>query len=37
MIRIMAAMPHFLRLRIKQTAKKDSCHINGMAPAAGIS
>jgi hypothetical protein len=36
-MRIMAAMPQFLRPRIKQTAKKESCQINEMAPPAGIS
>jgi hypothetical protein len=36
-MRIMAAMPQFLRLRIKQTAKKDSREIKGMAAAGGIS
>jgi hypothetical protein len=36
-MRIMAAMPQFPRLRIKQTAKKDSRQINEMAPRAGIS
>jgi hypothetical protein len=35
--RIMAAMPQFPRPRIKQTAKKDSRHINGITAAAGIS
>jgi hypothetical protein len=33
----MAVMPQFPPLRIKQTAKKDSRQIKGMAPADGIS
>jgi hypothetical protein len=36
-MRIMAAMPQFSRMRIKQTAKKDSRQINEMARAPGIS
>jgi hypothetical protein len=36
-MRIMAAMPQFPRLRIKQTAKKDSRQINEMGAAAGVS
>jgi hypothetical protein len=36
-MRIMAAMPQFPRRQIKQTAKKDSRPIKGMAPLAGIS
>ena len=35
--RIMAAMPQLPRLRIKQTAKKDSHYINEITAAAGIS
>jgi hypothetical protein len=35
--RIMAALSQFPRLRIKQTAKKDSRQIRGMASAGGIS
>jgi hypothetical protein len=33
----MADVPQLSRLRIKQTAKKDSRHIKGMAPVTGIS
>jgi hypothetical protein len=33
----MAAMPQFPRLRIKQTPKKESRPIKGMAAAAGFS
>jgi hypothetical protein len=37
MIRTMAAMPQLPRLRIKQTAKKDSRHIKEITASDGIS